>query len=57
LEADLTAGIDADYASFTASASRAANALGGLTIGMVIASLLMAAGCAQGLTPCIAEYR
>jgi hypothetical protein len=57
LEADLTAGIDADYVSFTASASRGDNALGGLTAGMVIAPLLMAAGCAVGLTRRIAEYR
>jgi hypothetical protein len=31
--------------------------LGGLTVGMVIASLLMAVGCAWGLTRRIAEYR
>ncbi len=57
VEADLTAGIDADHASFTASATRGDGALGGLTAGMVIASLLMAAGCARGLTERIAEYR
>lgn len=57
LEADLTAGIDADQTSFTASASRGDSALGGLTAGMVIASLLMALGCAWGLAQRIAEYR
>jgi hypothetical protein len=57
VEADLTAGINADHASFTASASHGDSALGGLAAGMVIASLLMAAGCARGLTQRIAEYR
>lgn len=57
VEADLTGGIDADYASFTASAGHGDSALGGLTAGMVIASLLMAAGCARGMTRRIAEYR
>jgi hypothetical protein len=50
-------GINADHASFTASASRGDRALGGLAAGMVIASLLMTAGCAVGLTRRIAEYR
>ena len=57
VETDLTRGIDADYALFTASASRGDGALGGVAILMVIASLLMAAGCAWGLTQRIAEYR
>ena len=57
VEAGLTGGIDADYASFTASASRGDGALGGLTAAMIIASLLMAAGCAWGLTRRLAEYR
>jgi hypothetical protein len=57
VQADLTGGIDADYASFTASASRGDGALGGLTVGMIIASLLMAASCAWGLTRRLAEYR
>src|SRR5262249_14222902 len=57
VETDLAAGIDADYASFTASASSGDSALGGLTVEMVIASLLMAAGCAWGLSQRIAEYR
>jgi hypothetical protein len=57
VEADLAGGISADHASFTASASRGDDALGGLAVGMVIASLLMAAGCAWGLTRRIAEYR
>lgn len=57
VQADLTGGIDADYASFTASASRGHGALGGLAVGMIIASLLMVVGCARGLTQRIAEYR
>jgi L-serine deaminase len=55
--ADLAGGITADRASFTASASRGDQALGGLAAGMGIASLLMAAGCARGLARRIAEYR
>jgi hypothetical protein len=57
LEADLTGGIDADYASFTAFASSGDSSLGGLAVGMVIASLLMAIGCAWGVTQRLAEYR
>lgn len=57
VEANLTAAIDADYASFTASASNGDSTLAGLTAGMVIASLLMAAGCAWGLSQRLAEYR
>jgi hypothetical protein len=56
VEADLTAGISADRAAFTASASRGDRALGGLVAGMALASLLMAAGCAWGLARRIAEY-
>lgn len=57
VEADLAGGIRAGRASFTAAASRGDDALGGLAAGMGIASLLMAAGCAGGLTRRIAEYR
>ena len=57
VEGDLTGGISADHASFTASASRGDRTLGGLAAGMAVASLLMAAGCAWGLTRRIAEYR
>jgi hypothetical protein len=57
VEADLAAGISADHGSFTASASRGDDALGGLAAGMGIASLLMSAGCAWGLSRRIAEYR
>jgi polar amino acid transport system substrate-binding protein len=57
VEADLAAGISADRASFTAFASRGDHALGGLAAGMGIASLLMSAGCAWGLSRRIAEYR
>jgi len=57
VEADLAGGITADRASFTAAASRGDGALSGLAAGMGIASLLMAAGCAWGLSRRIAEYR
>jgi hypothetical protein len=57
VEADLTAGINTDHASFTAAAGRADRALGGLTTGMIVASVLMTAACAWGLTRRIAEYR
>lgn len=57
VEADLTGGIDADYAWFAASARQGDRTLDGLTAGMVIASLLMILGCARGLTQRIAEYR
>jgi len=53
----MAGGIKAGRASFTASASRGDDALGGLTAGMGTASLLMAAGCAWGLTRRLAEYR
>ncbi len=46
LETDLNEGIDADQALFTASATSGDGALGGLVAGMVIAAMLMAAGCA-----------
>lgn len=57
MDTDLIAGINADRAAFTASASRGDRALGGLVAGMIIASLLMAAACGRGLTRRIAEYR
>jgi hypothetical protein len=57
VEADLAAGVSADHASFTAAAGRGDDALGGLAAGMGIASLLMSAGCAWGLSRRIAEYR
>ena len=57
LETDLNQGIDADQAFFTASATSGDGDLGGLAAGMAIASLLMAAGCAWGLTKRLAEYR
>jgi hypothetical protein len=57
VERDLTGGIDADHTAFAASATRGDSALGGLTAGMVIASVLMVVGCAWGLNERIAEYR
>ena len=57
VEADLTGAISADQAAFTASAGSGDAALGGLAAGMAIASLLMTAGCAWGLSRRIAEYR
>jgi hypothetical protein len=57
VEADLTAGISADQAAFTTSASNGDAALDGLVAGMTIAALLMAATSAWGLSRRLAEYR
>lgn len=57
LAADLATAITADRTAFTAAASRGDDALGGLAAGMGVASLLMAAGCAWGLSRRLAEYR
>ena len=49
--------ISADQAVFASSARSGQNAFTGLAIGMIVAALLMAAGCAWGLTRRLAEYR
>lgn len=57
LEADLSQAIAADQATFRSGATAGAGAFSGLEAGIVMASALMAAGCAWGLTRRLAEYR
>ena len=57
LSAALSNGISADQAVFASSAHSGRDAFTGLTIGMIVASLVMAVGCAWGLTRRLAEYR
>lgn len=57
LSAALNNGINADQAVFASSANHGRDAFTGLTIGMIMASLVMAAGCAWGLGRRLAEYR
>jgi hypothetical protein len=57
LEGDLTTAIGADQQVFTGRATSAAGAYSGLEIGFIIAALLMAAGCAWGLSQRLAEYQ
>ena len=57
LSADLRNGINADQAVFASSARNGREAFTGLAIGMIAASLVMAAGCAWGLIRRLWEYR
>lgn len=57
VDAALTSGLSADQATFARQAQAGDNALGGLTVGMLVASLLMAAACTWGISRRIAEYR
>ena len=57
LSAALSNGISADQDVFASNASHGRDAFTGLTIGMIVASLAMAAGCAWGLSRRLAEYR
>lgn len=57
VENDLSRAIAADQLYFRSSATSGSNAFGGLVIGIVVAALLMAAGCAWGMARRIAEYR
>jgi hypothetical protein len=57
LEASLTTAISADQAAFSSSARSGRDALAGLEAGMIVASIIMAAGCAYGLARRIAEYQ
>jgi threonine/homoserine/homoserine lactone efflux protein len=50
-------GINADQAVFASSARNGRDAFTGLAIGMIAASLVMAAGCAWGLSRRLEEYR
>lgn len=57
LDADLAVAIGADQAAFRAAGRAGLDDLTGLVAGQVAAALLMAAGCALGLTARLAEYR
>ena len=57
LSADLSNGINADQAVFASNARGGRDAFTGLAVGMIVASLIMVAGCAWGLTRRLAEYR
>jgi hypothetical protein len=57
LSVTLSQGIDASQAVFASSARSGRGDFTGLTEGMIVASLLMAAGCAWGLSRRLAEYR
>jgi hypothetical protein len=57
LSTDLSNGINADQAVFASSARSGQDAFTGLAIGMIVASLAMAAGCGWGLSRRLAEYR
>ena len=57
LSTDLSDGINAHQAVFAASARDGRDAFTGLAAGMIVASLVMVAGCAWGLTRRLAEYR
>jgi len=56
-ETRLTSAIGADQAAFRSAAGRGQDTLTGLEAGMIVAALLMAAGCAWGLISRLAEYR
>ena len=57
LSATLSYGIDASQAVFASSARGGRDDFTGLTEGMIVASLVMAVGCAWGLSRRLAEYR
>jgi hypothetical protein len=57
LAAVLSKGIAVDQALFAAQARGGREAFTGLAAGMIVASLVMAAGCAWGLNRRLAEYR
>ena len=57
LDGSLTAAIAADQAVFRSNAVTGRNAFTGLEVGIIVLSLVMAAGCARGLSTRLAEYR
>ncbi len=57
LSATLGDGIDAHQAVFASSARGGRDAFTGLAAGMIVASLVMVAGCAWGLSRRLGEYR
>jgi hypothetical protein len=57
LETDLGAAINTDQAVFAANVAAGADAFTGLEAGIIVLALLMAVGCAWGLSRRLAEYR
>jgi hypothetical protein len=57
LSATLSEGINTHQAVFAESARSGRDAFTGLAVGMIVASLVMVAGCAWGLSRRLAEYR
>ena len=57
LDGALTAAIAADQVVFRTNAVTGRDAFTGLEIGVIVLSLVMAAGCARGLSTRLAEYR
>jgi len=57
LETNLEAAIHADQAVFASNAAAGADAFTGLEAGIIVLALVMAVGCAWGLTRRLAEYR
>jgi hypothetical protein len=57
LLAALSDGIDTHQAVFASSARGGRDAFTGLAVGMIVASLVMVAGCSWGLSRRLAEYR
>jgi hypothetical protein len=57
LSITLSNGINADQAIFASSARQGRDEFTGLPAGMIVASLVMTAGCAWGLSRRLAEYR
>jgi hypothetical protein len=57
LSTTLSEGIDTHQAVFAASARSGRDAFTGLAVGMIVASLVMVAGCVWGLSRRLAEYR
>jgi threonine/homoserine/homoserine lactone efflux protein len=57
LSTTLSEGVDAHQAVFASSARNGRDAFTGLAVGMIVASLVMVAGCAWGLSRRLAEYR
>jgi hypothetical protein len=57
LSGTLSQGIDTHQAVFAANARHGRDAFTGLAVGMIVASLVMMAGCIWGLSRRLAEYR
>jgi hypothetical protein len=57
VENDLSRAIAADQVVFDSGARAGSNAFTGLDVGIIVAAVIMAAGCAWGLARRLAEYR